>query len=94
MSNNTSKKTIGRSKPKKKKKVLTPEQKLAKKENLQKQREKRTHINAIRKIMANMGFYRLTDVSGHNFKFDDRPSELDDVFVNENIILLVEYTTE
>lgn len=94
MSNNMPKSIKGHSKTKKKKKVLTPEQKQAKKENLQKQREKRTHINAIRKIMANMGFERLTDISGHNFNFDDRTSELDDVFVNENIILLVEYTTE
>ena len=39
MSNNMSKNTKGQSKTKKKKKVLTPEQKQAKKEKLQKQRD-------------------------------------------------------
>ena len=81
-------------KSKRKKKLQTPEQKQEKKEKELKRREKQNHINAIRKIMANMGFERLTDISGHNFNYEGRTSELDDIFVLENIVMLVEYTTD
>jgi len=94
MNSNTPNNIKGHSKSPKKRKTTTPEEKQAKKEKLQKRREKQGHINAIRKIMLNMGFERLIDISGHNFNYKDRTSELDDVFVRENIVLLVEYTTE
>lgn len=93
MNNNTLNNGKRRSKTKKRV-VLTPEQKLEIKEKKRKQREKQNHISSIRRIMANMGFDRLTDISGHNFTYEGRTSELDDIFVLENIVLLVEYTTE
>ena len=74
--------------------ILTPEQKQEQKAKKQKQREKQNHINSIRRILISMGFERLINISGYNFTFEDRTSELDDVFVLENIVLLVEYTTE
>lgn len=92
MSNNTH-----NSKPRSKKRkrvVLTPEQRQEQKVKKLKQREKQNHINSIRKILANIGFERLTNISGYNFTFEGRTSELDDVFVLENIVLIVEYTTE
>lgn len=94
MSNNISNKSMNLLKSKKKRILLTPEQKQEKKEKEKKRREKQNHINAIRKIMDNMGFARLIDISGHNFNYEGRTSELDDVFVFENIVMLVEYTTE
>lgn len=93
MNNNTHNNSKRRSKTKKRV-VLTAEQKQEKKEKERKKREKQNHISSIRRIMANMGFERLTDISGHNFIYEGRTSELDDVFVLENIVLLVEYTTE
>ena len=93
MNNNTLNNSKRRPKTKKRV-ILTPEQKLEKKEKKRKQLEKQNHISSIRRILANMGFERLTDISGHNFIYEGRTSELDDVFVLENIVLLVEYTTE
>lgn len=93
MNNNTHNNSKRRSKTKKRV-VLTAEQKQEKKEKERKKREKQNHISSIRRIMANMGFERLTDISGHNFNYESRTSELDDIFVHENIVLLVEYTTE
>lgn len=74
-------------KKKHKKVTLTPEQK-------RKNMEKANHIKMIRNTLLNVGFERLSGVAGVNFTYRDRPSELDDVFVRENVILLVEYTTE
>ena len=93
MNNNMLNNSKRRSKTKKRV-VLTAEQKQEKKEKERKKREKQNHISSIRRIMANMGFERLTDISGHNFNYECRTSELDDIFVHENIVLLVEYTTE
>ena len=93
MNNNTLNNSKRRPKTKKRV-ILTPEQKQKKKEKKRKQLEKQNHISSIRRILANMGFERLTDISGHNFIYEGRTSELDDVFVLENIVLLVEYTTE
>jgi DGQHR domain-containing protein len=71
-----------RKKRKKKKKgnPETKEQKLQKKE--------------IRNLMANIGFSALPQIDGTHFKFDERTSELDDIFVFENIVVLAEYTTD
>lgn len=77
-----------------KRKVLTPEQKQARKEKQQKLREQNTQKNEIRKILINLGYERLIGITGHNFTYDERTSELDDVFVCESVVLLVEYTTD
>lgn len=74
-------------KSKRKKTVLTPEQK-------RKNIEKANHIKMIRNILSNIGFERVSGVAGVDFVYKDRPSELDDVFIHENVILLLEYTTE
>lgn len=90
MKNNTTK-----SKPRSRKKnTLTPEQKQARKEKQQKLREQNAQKKEIRKILSNLGYERLVGITGHNFTYDDRTSELDDVFVCENVVLLVEYTTD
>lgn len=46
----------------------------------------------IRTIMKNIGFTRLPYIDGKEFKYDNRTSEMDDIFINENIILITEYT--
>jgi DGQHR domain-containing protein len=77
-----------------KKIALTPEQKLARKEQQAKNREKKNHQNEIRKILSNMGYERISGIAGVHFTYNNRTTELDDVFVYENVILLIEYTTE
>lgn len=94
MNDNTHKSPRKRSSVKRKSVVLTPEQKQERKAKMRKKQEERNHKNTIRKILNNMGFDRLIDISGHNFTYKERTSELDDVFVIENIVLLVEYTTD
>ena len=88
------KKTINDSKKRQGKKVLTPEQKQARKIQEAKRREIRTHQNEIRKILTNIGYERVYGVAGINFTYNNIRSELDDVFVCENVILLIEYTTD
>lgn len=67
--------------------ILSPEQK-------RKAREITNHKKMVQTVFSNIGFERLTGVAGVNFVYDGRETELDDVFVLENVILLVEYTTE
>ena len=76
------------------KQALTPDQKLELKKQQQKMREKRCHQNDIRKILSNLGYYRIPGIAGVHFTYDNRTTEIDDLFVCENVLLLVEYTTE
>lgn len=66
---------------KKKRKKLTPEQ-----------IEQRVQEREIRAIFSNLGFKRIPKISGKHFMFDERRTELDDIFVCENLILITEYT--
>jgi DGQHR domain-containing protein len=80
----SSKKSNSRSKSKSKRKgkpKLTDQQK---EQNLQKKE--------IRDLMSNIGFARMPYIDGKEFVYDDRTSELDDIFYFENIIVLAEYT--
>lgn len=69
----------------KRKPKLTPEQKLQRKQK-----------NEIRTILNNIGFVRITGIEGKQFIYNhgdfSRKSELDDLFILENVILFVEYT--
>ena len=49
-------------------------------------------MKEIREIMSRIGFTRLSGIDGKEFVYDGRTSELDDIFICENIILLTEYT--
>lgn len=42
--------------------------------------------------MKNIGFSRLPYIDGKEFQYNMRTSEMDDIFINENIILITEYT--
>lgn len=70
---------------KKSKKKLSPEEKARRKEQRDQEKE-------IRNILRNIGFERLNNIDGKEFKYDDRTSEMDDIFVLENIVLITEYT--
>lgn len=55
--------------------------------------QRRGHIKDIRTTMDNIGFHRISGIDGNNFVYKSRESELDDIFVFENLLLLVEYTS-
>jgi len=66
-------------------KKLSPQEKAFRKEI-------RDQRNEISTILKNIGFQRLPYIDGKHFEYDNRKTEMDDVFINENIILLTEYT--
>lgn len=72
-------------KRKSKRKKLSPQEKAVRREQNQQKRE-------IRTIFKNLGFSRLPYIDGKHFQFNNRTSEMDDIFINENIILISEYT--
>src|SRR5690606_30715178 len=43
-------------------------------------------------ILRNIGFTRIPYIDGREFQYDGRTSEMDDIFVYENIVLITEYT--
>ena len=43
--------------------------------------------------MENIGFYRSPDIEGHEIVYKSRPSEFDDFFICENLLIIVEYTS-
>lgn len=47
----------------------------------------------IRGVFSKVGFHRIDGVEGKHFIYDGKQTELDDIFVLENVILLIEYTT-
>ncbi len=53
---------------------------------------KRLHTNAVRRILSGIGFRRVSDISDKQFTFDSQTTDIDDVYIMENIILLIEYT--
>jgi len=71
------------SKPKKK--PLTPEQR---KERARQRAFARQH----KMIFERAGFQRVTGVDGKHFTFDGIKSELDDLYVFENVVVMLEYT--
>ena len=71
------------------KKVLTKEQKAA--QRREKSRD-RAFIRAHRRIFERAGFTRLQPVDGVHFTYQGIKSELDDIFVFENVIVIAEYT--
>lgn len=70
-------------KKRKKKVILSEEEKL-----------RRGHVNDIRATMSNIGFLRIKGIEGKNFTYKNCQTELDDIFVYENLILLIEYTAQ
>lgn len=76
------KKAAGRKKAKKK---LSPEEKARLKEQQSQKME-------ITNILKNIGFSRVPYIDGKEFMYDGRTTEMDDIFVYENVILVTEYT--
>lgn len=58
----------------------------------QKNKLKADHRSAVRSIFRKAGFHRVAGVSDREFTFKGQATDLDDVFVCENVIVLAEYT--
>lgn len=54
--------------------------------------EKRNLRKDIREIYRNAGFEKVFSVSDKEFEFGARTGDVDDVFINKNIVILAEYT--
>ncbi len=50
------------------------------------------HRAAIRSSFTKAGFHRVTGVSDREFTYENQKTDLDDVFVYENVLVLAEYT--
>lgn len=53
---------------------------------------KRTHFREVRSVFTTCGFERISSASDQEFTFDGTTSDLDDIFVYHNIIVLCECT--
>ena len=53
---------------------------------------KRNQEKEIRLIFKNLGFHRVANIDGKEIVYNGRTSEMDDIFICENIILITEYT--
>jgi DGQHR domain-containing protein len=51
------------------------------------------HRSLIRSVFRGSGFRRVTGVSDKEFTFENQKSDFDDIFVYENLIIFLEYTT-
>lgn len=79
-------KSAGRGrKPKAKKVSLSPAEKALKKLQAD-------HRSAVRSSFRNAGFARVSNISDRQFTFDNQATDVDDIFVFENVIVLAEYT--
>lgn len=58
----------------------------------QQEKIKRTHFREVRSIFSTCGFNRIRSASDKVFTFDGTTSDLDDVFIYENIVVLSECT--
>lgn len=74
------------------KKAKTSKRKKLSPEELALRKEQRDQKKEIRDIMRRIGFIRLAGIDGKEFAYKDRTSEIDDIFVCENVIILTEYT--
>ncbi len=56
------------------------------------EKEQRAFRKEIRDFLINMGFCSVPRINGTEFEYDGRKSELDAIYIYENIILLIEET--
>ena len=73
-------------KSKKKASKLSPDEK-------RERRLQSNHKKLIRSTFESFGFSRSQSVADKEFTYEGATSDFDDVFISENVVLLVEYTT-
>ena len=75
-----------RRKRRKRRKRLSPDERRAR-------RIRRAHKKEIRSIFTTVGFERISSASDKEFTFQGTTSDFDDIFILENIVALIEYTS-
>lgn len=55
-------------------------------------RKQRSHLAIVRNALQNMGFVRFPDISDSAITFKGTTSDFDDLFIWENVLLLLGYT--
>lgn len=78
-------KTRASKKVKKKKLTLSSSERAAEKIRLE-------HRSAVRSSFTRAGFHRVTGVSDKPFTYQNQTTDIDDVFVYENVVVISEYT--
>ena len=61
-----------------------------KKKQTKEQKDQIAQKKEIRSILARMGFHRIPGVEGKHFEYDSRKSELDDIFILENVFVFIQ----
>lgn len=56
------------------------------------QKEQNAQKKDIRGFLGRIGFHRIPGIEGKHFIYDGKQSELDDIFLLENVFMIVEYT--
>lgn len=56
------------------------------------ERFRRRHYGAARSVLRNIGFTRLPSLSDREFTYEGSTGDFDDVYINENVVLLIEHT--
>jgi DGQHR domain-containing protein len=74
-----------KSKKKKALKKLSPEEKI-------KLKEQRDQKKEIATVLNNIGFTRIPSIDGKEVIYNGRTTEMDDIYIYENIVLITEYT--
>jgi DGQHR domain-containing protein len=77
---------VAKRKQKRKKVKLSPAERLA-------QKIKRDHFREVRKIFESTGFARASKIVGREFSYAGSTSDFDEVFLRDNILVLIELTT-
>lgn len=54
--------------------------------------EQSKHQKEIKSFLNNIGYLEIPGIEGKEFHFKDRTGEIDGIFYNENVILIIEYT--
>ncbi|WP_156323393.1 DGQHR domain-containing protein [Bosea sp. AAP35] len=72
---------------------LTPEQKEKKEAERKAKLRKAQHIRMIRETFVSAGFKHINDLSSSNFVFNGRETDLDEVFLIDNVLVLLEHTS-
>lgn len=77
---------------KRKRKILTIEEKKKREAELKVRKEQKKYIAQIRGVFSNVGFKRIAS-DGKEINFKGRTGEIDDIFLYENILVVCEQTS-
>jgi DGQHR domain-containing protein len=84
--------SVGAAKPKKRRKRKKGKKPLLSAADRAFNKIKADHRTIIRSTFRNAGFSRVTGVSDREFTYDNQKTDVDDIFIYENVVVIAEYT--